>query len=227
RSPCNDSRSVASCQDSGPVRRGPPPHGRPDRSAEPGRAAKRRRSGRGGASMVLGPDPSSPATVLIGEELVDTPGTSPASSPGKAIQGRSLGKIAWTRLKRGRVAIAGGVVVILLIMVAIFAPVIVGVLGHPPNEFHQDSELLDPALGNLPRGTFGGMSRDYLFGLEPLNGRDLFSRVVYGARISVLIAFVAPLLSVGIGTVLGVIAGYFGGWVDTLIARAMDVFLAF
>jgi peptide/nickel transport system permease protein len=177
--------------------------------------------------MVLGPDPFSPATVLIGEELVETPGTSPASSPGKAIQGRSLGQIAWTRLKRDRVAMAGGVIVVLLIVMAIFAPVIVGVLGHPPNEFHQDPALLDPELGNLPRGTFGGMSRDYLFGLEPQNGRDLFSRVVYGARISLLIAFVATLLSVAIGTVLGVVAGYFGGWVDTVIARAMDVFLAF
>src|SRR5690349_21457018 len=71
------------------------------------------------------------------------------------------------------------------------------------------------------------MSRQFLFGLEPVNGRDLFSRVVYGARISLLIAFVATLLSVTIGSVLGVVAGYFGGWVDTIIARGMDVFLAF
>ncbi len=71
------------------------------------------------------------------------------------------------------------------------------------------------------------MSWDFLFGLEPLNGRDLFSRVVYGARISLIIAFLATLLSVLIGSTLGVVAGYFGGWVDTLISRAMDAFLAF
>jgi peptide/nickel transport system permease protein len=182
--------------------------------------------------MVLGPDPASPATVLMGEGLVETPGTAqgatgPAGTPGKAIQGRSLWRIGWMRLKRDKVAMAGGVVIILLILMAIFAPLIVDLLGHPPNEFHQDPALLDPALGNLPRGPFGGISKDFLFGLEPLNGRDLFSRVVYGSRISLLIAFVATLLSVAIGTVLGMIAGYFGGWVDTIIARAMDVFLAF
>ena len=175
--------------------------------------------------MVLGPDHSGSATALVGEELAETPGTPKSGTPGKAIQGRSLGQIAWGRLKRDRVAMAGGVVVILLILVAIFAPWIVKLLGHPPNEYHQDSSLIDPALG--PKGNFGGMSRQFLFGLEPVNGRDLFSRVVYGARISLVIAFVATLLSVTIGSVLGVVAGYFGGWVDTIIARAMDVFLAF
>jgi peptide/nickel transport system permease protein len=175
--------------------------------------------------MVLGPDHSSPATALVGEELGETPGTPKSGTPGIAIQGRSLGQIAWGRLRRDRVAMGGGVVVILLILMAVFAPWIVKLLGHPPNDFHQDSSLIDPALG--PTGRFGGMSRSFLFGLEPVNGRDLFSRVVYGARISLLIAFVATLLSVTIGSVLGVIAGYFGGWVDTIIARAMDVFLAF
>jgi peptide/nickel transport system permease protein len=175
--------------------------------------------------MVLRPDPASPATVLIGEGLVETPGTSPSATPSKAIQGRSLWQIAWSRLKRDRVAMAGGVIVILLILIALFAPLIVDVLGHPPNEFHQDSSLIDPALG--PKGPFGGMSRDFLFGLEPVSGRDLFSRVIYGSRVSLLIAFVATLLSVTIGSVLGIIAGYVGGWVDTIIARAMDVFLAF
>src|SRR5207249_8432475 len=97
-------------------------------------------------------------------------------------------------------------------------------LGHPPHEFHQN--LINPDL-QTPRGRFGGMSSQFLFGLEPLNGRDIFSRIVYGSRISLLIAFFATLLSMVIGTVMGVISGYFGGWVDAFIGRLMDVFLAF
>jgi ABC-type dipeptide/oligopeptide/nickel transport system permease subunit len=142
----------------------------------------------------------------------------------KAIEGRSLGQIAWMRLKRDKIAMTGGFVVVFLILVAVFAPLIVKVLGHPPNEFHYDQ--VDPNT-SLPYGAMGGISWDFLFGVEPLNGRDLFSRVVYGAQVSLLIAFLATLLSVVIGTVMGVIAGYFGGWVDTLISRLMDIFLAF
>jgi ABC-type dipeptide/oligopeptide/nickel transport system permease subunit len=141
-----------------------------------------------------------------------------------AVEGRSLGQIAWLRLRRDRVALAGGVVVALLVLGAIFAPLIVRLLGHPPDEFHQ--QLIDPSL-QVPRGRWGGMSWDYLFGLEPQNGRDIFSRILYGARISLLVAFLATVVAMVIGTVLGVIAGFFGGWVDTLISRTMDIFLAF
>jgi ABC-type dipeptide/oligopeptide/nickel transport system permease subunit len=143
---------------------------------------------------------------------------------GKRIEGRSLGQIAWMRLRRDKVAMVGGGVVILLILCALFAPLIVSALGHPPNEFHQD--LINPDT-QVPIAHFGGMSRDFLFGVEPVNGRDLFSRVLYGSQISLLIASLATLLSVVIGTVMGVVAGYFGGWIDTLISRLMDIFLAF
>jgi peptide/nickel transport system permease protein len=142
------------------------------------------------------------------------------------IEGRSLWRISWTRLKRDKVAMAGAVVVALLILMAIFAPLIVKVLGDPPNEFHQD--LIDTKTGTLaPIGAFGGISWHHLMGLEPVNGRDIFSRVVYGSRISLLIAFFATLLSVLIGTTMGIIAGFFGGWVDAVISRLMDIFLAF
>ena len=159
---------------------------------------------------------------------LDVPGSAtaavaPVAGPA-AVAGRSPWQIAWTRLRRDRVALGGGAVVVLLIMVALCAPLIVAVLGHPPLEFHY--EKVDPDL-QVPTGTFGGIGPDYLFGAEPVNGRDLFSRVVYGSRVSLLIAFLATLLSVLLGTVFGVVAGYFGGWIDTAVSRVMDVFLAF
>ncbi|WP_061255653.1 ABC transporter permease [Microtetraspora glauca] len=140
-----------------------------------------------------------------------------------AIQGRSLGQIAWMRLKRDKIAIAGGLVVIFLILVAVFAPLIVGLFGHDPIQFNSD--LIDSSTMAPKDGT--GISAEHLFGVEPVNGRDIFSRIVYGARISLLIAFLATLLSVVIGTLLGVTAAYFGGLVDSIISKTMDVFLAF
>ena len=142
----------------------------------------------------------------------------------RLIEGRSLGQIAWMRLKRDRVAIGGGIVIVVLILVAVFAPLIVKLLGHPPNQFHYSQVDADR---QVPIGRFGGISWHFLFGVEPVNGRDLFSRVVYGSRVSLLIGFLATLLSVGLGTLMGMIAGYFGGWIDTIISRVMDVFLAF
>ena len=164
------------------------------------------------------------APLDVPDSVTHPPSPSPGLVVPGAVAGRSPWQIAWTRLRRDRVALGGGVVVVLLVLVAVFAPLIVVLLGHPPLEFHY--EKIDPNL-QIPIGRFGGMSTDFLFGAEPVNGRDVFSRVVYGSRISLLIAFLATALSALLGTVFGVIAGYSGGWVDTLISRTMDVFLAF
>lgn len=147
-----------------------------------------------------------------------------ADSGAKKVEGRSLKQIAWHRLKQDKVALTGGIIVFVLVVVAVFAPLIVSLLGHPPNDFHQ--EKLDP-LTNLPQGSLGGVSGDFLFGVEPNKGRDIFSRIVYGARISLLVAFLAAVVAVALGTLFGIIAGYFGGWVDAVISRVMDVLLSF
>ncbi|GAB3868870.1 ABC transporter permease [Kibdelosporangium lantanae] len=144
---------------------------------------------------------------------------------GKAIQGRSLGQIAWLRLKRDKVAMVSGVIVVVLVLIALVALLMdraFGVLS--PNEPHET--LVDADTG-LPFGGFGGISGSHLLGVEPVNGRDLLTRIFAGSWISLLIAFGATLLSVVIGTVMGVVSGYFRGWVDTLISRLMDIFLAF
>ncbi|MEO5876253.1 MAG: ABC transporter permease [Streptosporangiaceae bacterium] len=140
----------------------------------------------------------------------------------KAIQGRSLGQIAWLRLKRDKGALVGAAVVVFLILAAIFGPFFL----QDPLLYHGD--LIDPTFQRPNSGVFhSGISRDHWLGVEPSTGRDLLSRIVSGARISLLVAFLATLLSVLLGTFFGVLAGYFGGWTDTLISRAMDVFLAF
>lgn len=139
---------------------------------------------------------------------------------GEAIEGRSLGQIAWLRLRRDKVAVGGGIIVLLLILVAIFGPLLV----QNPDIYH--SNLINPTFSR-PYGAFGGISVAHPLGVEPLTGRDMLSRIVNGARYSLLIAFLATALAVGLGILFGIVAGYFGGWTDAVIARSMDVFLAF
>lgn len=153
-----------------------------------------------------------PEAVLAGEQQ-------------KQIQGRSLTQIAWMRLKRDRIALGGALIILLLIVIAILAPLLTKLNGHPPNVFY--SNQLNDALGGVPKGKFGGINSSFWLGVEPGSGRDIFSRIVYGARISLVIAVLATFVSVAIGAVMGVTAGYFGGWVDNLISRLMDVLLAF
>ncbi|MGW3729884.1 ABC transporter permease, partial [Streptomyces sp. NPDC000851] len=100
------------------------------------------------------------------------------SGDAKAVQGRSLGRIAWERLKRDKLALTGGIVVLLLILVAVLAPVITGLVGQDPEAHHED--LIDPLFGT-PIGSFGGISGEHLLGVEPVSGRDIFARIVYGA----------------------------------------------
>jgi peptide/nickel transport system permease protein len=137
-----------------------------------------------------------------------------------AVQGRSLGQIAWRQLRRDKVAMTGGAVVVVLILTAIIGPHIV----QSPDVYHQN--LIDPTFSR-PKGAFGGISLAHPFGVEPVNGRDVLARIVTGAQYSLLIALLSTLVAVTLGVFFGVVAGYFGGWIDALIARAMDIFLAF
>ncbi|HTU05364.1 MAG TPA: ABC transporter permease [Trebonia sp.] len=136
------------------------------------------------------------------------------------IEGRSLGQIAWRRLRRDKVAMAGGIFIIFLILVAIVGPHLV----QNPDTYN--ANLINPTFSR-PIGPWGGISLAHPFGVEPVTGRDMLARTVVGAQYSLLIGFLATALAVVLGVFFGIIAGYFGGWVDQLIARSMDVFLAF
>jgi ABC-type dipeptide/oligopeptide/nickel transport system permease subunit len=174
--------------------------------------------------MTLGPVTSSTDATTSAVDLA--PSAPPGTAKAKAIEGRSLGRIAWTRLKQDHVAMGGGIVVILLILFATFAPLLAKLFGHPVNEWHQDK--IDPSLGGIPTpGTWGGISTEFLLGVQPVTGRDLFTLIVYGARVSLLVAFLATIVAVVIGVTLGVMAGYFGGVIDSAISRLMDLILAF
>jgi len=144
------------------------------------------------------------------------------------IEGRSLRSIAWRRLKADKLAMAGAVVVVLLILVAIFANVLTKIYGQSYLDQHNSGkgQLLD-TLTNMPKGAFGGVSSAHWLGVTPVLGQDILSLLLFGARTSLIIAVSATVLSLLLGVTLGLAAGYYGGWIDAVISRTMDVLLSF
>ncbi len=116
---------------------------------------------------------------------------------------------SWKRFKRNKTALAGLVVVVFLVFIAIFADLIAP-YGYQEQDY---SVMSQPPSG------------EHIFGTDSY-GRDLFSRCVYGARYSLGIGLLCVIASFAVGGVLGILAGYFGGRVDTVIMRFMDVFQA-
>jgi peptide/nickel transport system permease protein len=135
------------------------------------------------------------------------------------VVGRTPWQLFWVRFRRDKVALAALAFIVLLILVAILAGPITRAVAHPPDA--QFPNALAPQFG-----TPTGPSSTFLFGVDKV-GEDVFSRVLYGARVSLEVAFVATSFSVAIGVVLGMLAGYYRGWVDTVISRVIDVTLAF
>jgi peptide/nickel transport system permease protein len=129
----------------------------------------------------------------------------------------------WRTLRCDRVAMVGLVLVVAALLVAAFAPFIAGINGGDPYTYHSDALAGDGS----PRGSFGGISSEHWFGVEPLTGRDLFAIVVYGARTSILVGLSATVLAVTIGVLVGSSAALFGGWYDRMASRGTDVLLGF
>lgn len=147
------------------------------------------------------------------------PGAAPiADVDTTLIVSRSPVELFWGRIRGDRLAIASLIFLGLLVIVAVAAPLIVKLAGVPgPDE--QSTEALDVF------GTPTGPSAAHPFGVDEL-GRDVFARTVYGARVSLVVAFAATSFAVFVGVVAGLLAGFFRGWADTLISRTIDVLLA-
>jgi ABC-type dipeptide/oligopeptide/nickel transport system permease subunit len=139
--------------------------------------------------------------------------------------GLSLRQLAWRRLKRDKAAMFAMWLLVAIFVTALLAPLIANLVGVNPYDF--DLGALDPAQGSLPRGAWGGVSADHPLGVEPLTGRDLLARLLYGARVSLFISGTSVLLIAIVGTVVGIVAGYKTGWIDTVIGRSTDLLLAF
>lgn len=143
-------------------------------------------------------------------EIVVAPGADIARSP---LQ------LFWRRLRRDKVAITAMTFILVLIVVAVFSPLIVKLAGTPGPRV-QSSEALDVF------GSPSGPSAEHPFGVDRI-GRDIFSRTIYGSRVSLEVALLATGIAVFIGVIVGLLAGFYRGWVDTVLSRLTDVVLAF
>ncbi|MFC0055990.1 ABC transporter permease [Streptomyces actinomycinicus] len=152
---------------------------------------------------------------------------STTSDGSKASEGRSPGQLAWKRFKRDKTGVISAYVVIFFFVVAIAAPLIAKLYGKDPYTTYVSER---PELFNAfsyPAGPNGGMSGEFWFGIEPQLGRDVFTFLLYGIRNSLGIATAATLLTVILGVVIGVTAGYLGGKTDYLVGRIIDILLSF
>ncbi|HEY7836605.1 MAG TPA: ABC transporter permease [Solirubrobacteraceae bacterium] len=137
---------------------------------------------------------------------------------GGDVAARSPLQLFWRRFRRDRVAVVAGGVVITLIVIAIAAPLLLTILGLPgPNV--ENLNLTDAFGSPL------GPSAAHPFGVDQL-GEDVASRVIYGTRVSLQVGIIGTAISTFIGVSVGLMAGFFRGWVDTLLSRTVDVVLS-
>ncbi|MFF5724065.1 ABC transporter permease [[Kitasatospora] papulosa] len=150
--------------------------------------------------------------------LVQEAGAAPLAAPA------SGARQFWRRLRAQRAATAAAAVVLLLFLAALAAPLLAALAGQDPDTFHP--ELVDSAAGGVPRGSFGGIGADHWLGVEPQTGRDLFARVVYGARVSLGVAVAATVLQVTIGVAVGLAAALGNRRLDQVLSRVTDINVA-
>jgi dipeptide transport system permease protein len=145
----------------------------------------------------------------MSNETTVMPAAKPAARPGALAE-------FWHYFSMNHGAVVGLVVFALLVLVAVFAPLIA---PHMPNEQYRDALLTPPMW-------WANGTSNFVLGTDAV-GRDILSRLIYGARYSLFIGLVVVTFALISGIILGLLAGYFRGWVDTLIMRVMDIILSF
>ncbi|MEU7428658.1 ABC transporter permease [Streptomyces sp. NPDC040750] len=153
--------------------------------------------------------------VLVAVEAAGTDPSVPAASTARRF---------WRRLRGQRAALVAAAVVALLVLVALAAPLLTALEGQDPTTYHPS--LIDSARGGVPLGSFGGIGADHWLGVEPQTGRDLFARLVYGARVSLGVALAATVVQVAVGVAAGVGSALGNRWVDQLLSRATDIIVS-
>ena len=154
--------------------------------------------------------------------MVSTTKIDNASNAGQIVS-RSPRQIAWMRFKRNKVGMVASGVSVTVIALSIFAPLVTKILGVDPDTLNLD--VLDSA--GVPTLPNGGISIDHPLGLTPGTGRDLLANLLYGSRISFMVAILTTSLTLFIGLVVGIVGGYFRGRVDDYLGRFTDFLLAF
>jgi peptide/nickel transport system permease protein len=153
----------------------------------------------------------------------------PRDSSGKKITGRSPTRIALERLRKDKVAVVSGAVVLILVLAAIFAPLICKMFGIGGPYDTKGVAELDLSTGGYPAigPPFHPFTWDHPLGLTPNTGYDNLARLLYGLRVSLGIALGATFFTSIIGIVMGLIAGFAKGWTDRIISFMIDLFLSF
>ncbi len=154
-------------------------------------------------------------------ELDLVTGTGPveeAPEAAKVIQGRSPWRLAYERLRRDRAAVISAVIILIIVVCAIAAPVFASITGHGVN---QQFRVIGLKADGFPTGVGG----KFPLGTDD-QGRDVLVRIAYGARVSLLVGVVTSAITVTIGAILGLMAGYLGRTVDTIVGRIIDVTLS-
>jgi peptide/nickel transport system permease protein len=157
--------------------------------------------------------------ITVGEGTAQPSAPVPEGAAARKIEGRSPWRLAAERLWRDRASMISLGVIVLIVLIAIFAPVFAAITHHGVYEQFRDTGL-------SPDGQPIGPGSTFIMGTDS-SGRDILVRIAYGARVSLIVGVAATAVTVAVATAVGLAAGYFGKLVDTVLARIIDLLLAF